>query len=777
MNKKFSVGITAGLVIAIACGTATAAQASGASFGPAAVQQAEAPNQTAAARFDASKSPVVTDLGAVFGTSNRDIQIVGQDVQHSVYEVYVNGTYWKSIAPGQTERVQVTSDKLNRFGPNTIQVRQRLFWVDNQTTAFASMTYNADQQGPTGDDFLAAATPKVTAPIATYNEQGIAVVRLQHRNVDGAHIEAIVNGRTFTQANLGSYESVLLLDGLQPGTNDVSFAQVAADGSRTPETHTAVRLLSTPAPAAPVVQGDKAEIAVTTDQAGTLSLRDVNDRVVDSVATTGSGARAAYSLSAPVTDQLQDLAVVFQAGDFVSDPKHVEIAAAGATEERPLVVTSSTTYEPNEKKVITGTGTPGYQVRLDMPTWPFTQYVDVQEDGTWSITTPTLSAGGVKGNTLSQWTADGGIVGTPTQFDLAQDPTWSPLGTSVQDRGADWVQLGLNAPAQGSVEIFSADGDPLGRAHVGYVNATLPLRVATNAEATTLKAVFTPKSGGTTIERSVPVQAFASTGNIPATISSPLEFQVAGDLVLSGKGTPDADLRIEIPGKPIDETIKVGTDGAWSYTVHDLGGTGFDGNKITQTTTDGSNTVRFSLKGKLDVDPVGTDGVVAEKRPSFSGTGDAGSEVSVVGKSGRVVASAKVASDGTWTAPATFDLGLGVYDLDVKQASIRGAAETKSVRFTVAAAASVAPLVVTSPTANGTVAGPKPTFTGTGDAKATIRIAGKSGRVVAETTVGTDGTWTEPAGFDLAKGVYDLVVTQTATNGAVSTKDLRFTVR
>lgn len=54
----------------------------------------------------------------------------------------------------------------------------------------------------------------------------------------------------------------------------------------------------------------------------------------------------------------------------------------------------------------------------------------------------------------------------------------------------------------------------------------------------------------------------------------------------------------------------------------------------------------------------------------------------------------------------------------------------------------------------------RPVFSGAGEVGAEITVRGSSGRVVAATTVGSDGTWSVPADFDLVNGNYFGTVTQ-----------------
>lgn len=159
-----------------------------------------------------------------------------------------------------------------------------------------------------------------------------------------------------------------------------------------------------------------------------------------------------------------------------------------------------------------------------------------------------------------------------------------------------------------------------------------------------------------------------------------------------------------------------------------------------------------------------TDLTGAAHNATFSGSTDAGA--------------------GNWTGAETFD------QLSVGQVTVTAVVTAKDVTtdavdpnvapgtttFTLAVAPKPAqPFAITSPVSNSTtpVASTKPTFTGTGQAGATITIVygARAGQnlVAATTTVGATGTWSTPTDFSLLEpGQTDgtAIVTETL-NGKV----------
>ncbi|WP_139195838.1 Ig-like domain-containing protein [Curtobacterium sp. MCBA15_009] len=149
-------------------------------------------------------------------------------------------------------------------------------------------------------------------------------------------------------------------------------------------------------------------------------------------------------------------------------------------------------------------------------------------------------------------------------------------------------------------------------------------------------------------------------------------------------------------------------------------------------------------------------------------------------------------TSSTWTLP---DASLLRWDIDVvtpvdaaegtssmttklEGTAVQGSFNaSSSTRTTIesAEAPAPAPLVVTTPANDSVVDVKRPMFSGTGDEGATIEVRGKSGRLVATTTV-QDGAWSVPASFDLNDNAYALDVFQKPLQGKESQTEVRFTI-
>ncbi|MCS5509657.1 Ig-like domain-containing protein [Curtobacterium flaccumfaciens pv. flaccumfaciens] len=202
---------------------------------------------------------------------------------------------------------------------------------------------------------------------------------------------------------------------------------------------------------------------------------------------------------------------------------------------------------------------------------------------------------------------------------------------------------------------------------------------------------------------------------------------------------------------------------------------------FTQTTADGRTSVMRDIAFAAEDDSVAPvvvetpemNGTATGPRPTFTGTGQAGATIEIRGTT-RVVTTAKVNADGNWSAESNIDLARGSYVLTAKQTAPGNATSEAPVHFTIAAAAA-APIAVTSPEMNGTETGPRPTFTGTGQAGATIEIRGTT-RAVTTAKVNADGNWSAESNIDLARGSYVLTAKQTAPGNATTEAPVHFTI-
>jgi len=256
--------------------------------------------------------------------------------------------------------------------------------------------------------------------------------------------------------------------------------------------------------------------------------------------------------------------------------------------------------------------------------------------------------------------------------------------------------------------------------------------------------------------------------------------------IVTYTGTGQAGATVEVKGKSgrVLATTTVKADGTWTavstmalpaqtYTVDAFQSTGIGVKSSSEISFEVKNTTPVA-KAVQFTGPA-RNSTVFTNTPTFSGTGEPGANIKV-GGTVRTVGETTVKADGTWTVKSNVALENDSYALRALQTPANGAAQSTDTNpFTITYKAAEK-LQVLSPAADSTVAGPRPTFTGTGDAGATITIKGAT-RTVATAVVQNDGTWTATSTIDLAKDVYNLTVAQDALNGDMEQTTVKFTVK
>lgn len=269
----------------------------------------------------------------------------------------------------------------------------------------------------------------------------------------------------------------------------------------------------------------------------------------------------------------------------------------------------------------------------------------------------------------------------------------------------------------------------------------------------------------------------------PVALVSPADGEVVTTAtpMFSGTGHPGATVVVRGSSGKVLATTTVDVAGNWSVvSAISLGNGGYVG--VTEHTFGDSKTtapVRYSialgapafagLPFAITSPTVG--GAIATTIPVFAGTGSVGATVEVRGNSGRVIASATVDASGKWSATSTLTLTPGLYLGSVSH-NDRGTITNNALDYRIAYGVTLA-----NPTDGGTVNGPLPTFSGFGEAGATVIIRGSSGRTVASTTVGADGLWSATADFELAAGRYVGTVAQNIGGVETHTAPITYTVK
>jgi len=199
------------------------------------------------------------------------------------------------------------------------------------------------------------------------------------------------------------------------------------------------------------------------------------------------------------------------------------------------------------------------------------------------------------------------------------------------------------------------------------------------------------------------------------------------------------------------------------------GGGGNVGNPPSDTTAPAVPVVSSGLQ---------SGGATNDTTPTFSGTAEAGSTVTVF-DNGTRIGTATAAANGTWTFTPGTPLGEGAHSLTFTATDAAGnqSAATPARGFTVDTAAPAAPAVTGGLAPGDATNDTTPTFTGTAEAGSTVTVF-DNGTSIGTATVGPDGTWTFTPAAPLGEGAHSLTFTATdpAGNPSAATPALGFTV-
>jgi len=310
----------------------------------------------------------------------------------------------------------------------------------------------------------------------------------------------------------------------------------------------------------------------------------------------------------------------------------------------------------------------------------------------------------------------------------------APTGLGLSSDGLSLNGLG---EVGSRVSVLDAAGNVLGTAVVGSDGTFQVVLNAPQTNGQTLGVTLTDAAGNV----STPGSVTAGDTTAPA---APGNLALSADgLSLSGTGEAGSNVTIRDAAGNVLGTAVVGSDGTFQVV---LSTPQTNGQTLGVTLSDPTGNV--STPGSLtagDTTAPGTPDNLALSADgqSLSGTGEAGSNVTIRDAAGNVLGTAVVGSDGTFqvalNAPQTNGQTLGV--------TLTDGAGNVSTPGSLTAADTTAPNAPGSLAVNveGTV------LTGTGEAGATIQVHGADGSLLGSAVVAADGTFSltlSPAQID-----------------------------
>ncbi|WP_048971557.1 Ig-like domain-containing protein, partial [Enterobacter asburiae] len=281
----------------------------------------------------------------------------------------------------------------------------------------------------------------------------------------------------------------------------------------------------------------------------------------------------------------------------------------------------------------------------------------------------------------------------------------------------------------------------------------------------------------------------------PPNAPSGLKFSSDGKTV-TGTAEPGSTITLKDANGNVIGSGKTGSDG--SFTVS-LGTPLTNGEQVTATATDnaGNTSPGTTLNAPDttapdapaitsvtdDVAPqtgaVSSGGSTNDQRPQLTGTGEAGSTVTIY-DGGVAIGTAVVASNGTWTFTPSVDLSESTHQITVRATDAAGNTGPASPVFTLTVDLTPpdAPTAIVLTDDTGVIRGTitsgaltdasLPLLAGTGEPGGTITIY-DNGVVVGTTTVQPNGTWSVTPNGPLPDGTHSITVTETDAAGNLST--------
>ncbi|PUL45886.1 Ig-like domain repeat protein, partial [Salmonella enterica subsp. enterica serovar Dublin] len=361
------------------------------------------------------------------------------------------------------------------------------------------------------------------------------------------------------------------------------------------------------------------------------------------------------------------------------------------------------------------------------------------------------------------------------------------IGSATVDQSGNW-RFTPNAPLESNAHIFTAVAtDPAGNS--GQPSDGFTLNIDAQApDVPVITSVIDDNNQPT-----VPVLPGQSTDDRQP--------------ILNGTGEPGATITIFDNGTPLG-TAQVGENGSWTFPVPRNLSEGSHNLTVSATEPAGnSSSVSSGFVLTIDATPpaapviasvadntapvtgiVPNGGSTNETRPTLSGTGEAGTTISIYNGSA-LVGTAQVQANGSWSFTPSTSLGAGVWNLTATATDAAGntsaASEIRS--FTIDTTAPAAPVIDTVYDGTGPITGnlssgqitdeARPVISGTREANTTIRLY-DNGTLLAEIPADNSSSWRYTPDASLATGnhVITVIAVDAAGNASPVSDSVNFVV-
>jgi hypothetical protein len=456
--------------------------------------------------------------------------------------------------------------------------------------------------------------------------------------------------------------------------------------------------------------------------------------------------------------------------------------------------------------VFTGTADAGSQVTISEGVDSLGSTV-ANNAGLWTVTASSPFAEGLHTVTISATDAAGNIsAGAATSLTVDMTaPSVTVASTISDDTGASTTD-GLTNDKTPTFTGTAEAGSQVTLNDNGTIVATVTadgagLWTATTTELTaqglhTITVTATDAAGNTgsvstgftldSVMATVTVSSFGDDTGVSTT------DKITSDTTPTFNGTAEANSIVTLTDNgTFLGSATADSNGLWTVTstaladqgAHTITVTAADAAGNTSSVNTGltldsvapSVTVASTISG--DTGASTTDGLTSDKTPTFNGTAEAGSQVTLT-DNGVVIATVTADGAGLWTATSNVELtAQGLHTITVTAADTAGNTSSVNTGFTL-------DTVVPGVTVNGAIgddtgasttdkitSDTTPTFTGTAEANSQVTLT-DNGTVVATVTADGGGLWTATTTELTAQGLHTITVTATdaaGNTGSVST--------
>ncbi|EDT6902059.1 BapA prefix-like domain-containing protein [Salmonella enterica subsp. enterica] len=434
-----------------------------------------------------------------------------------------------------------------------------------------------------------------------------------------------------------------------------------------------------------------------------------------------------------------------------------------------------------------------------------------QTDG-GTLTAIAIDRAGNNGPATNFPASDSGLPAVPA-ITAIEDDVGSVQGNIAAGGATDDTMPTLRGTTDigSTVEVF-IDGDSAGFATVD-ASGNWIFEIATPlSESThyfTVQATNANGPGGLsapvgiTVDLSAPAQPVITS----ATDDVPGMTGTLDNGALTNDSRPT--LNVYLDGNPASiGTTTVNSDGTWSFTPQTPLANGSHTFTLSATDPAGnSSSVSSGFVLTIDATPpaapviasmadntapvtgiVPNGGSTNETRPTLSGTGEAGTTISIYNGSA-LVGTAQVQANGSWSFTPSTSLGAGVWNLTATATDAAGntsaASEIRS--FTIDTTAPAAPVIDTVYDGTGPITGnlssgqitdeARPVISGTREANTTIRLY-DNGTLLAEIPADNSSSWRYTPDASLATGnhVITVIAVDAAGNASPVSDSVNFVV-